>query len=70
MAISVMNSFWNELDSFFCQTKITSPNQDNFQHKMKFFVTIVESWKLLTSVASSVGPPLLNYDFQKTEEVC
>ena len=35
---------------------------------MKLFVTVVDSWKLLTSIGSSLDPPLLNYDFKSTEE--
>ena len=31
---------------------------------------IVDSWKLSTSVSSSLDPPWLNYDIQKTEEGC
>ena len=37
---------------------------------MELFVTIFNSWKLLTSVASSQDLPWLNYDFQRTEEGC
>ena len=64
-----MNSFWIELDGFFCQTKInfkkTGPLPTS---KMEPFVTIFDIWKLLTSVASSLDPSLLNYDFRRTEE--
>ena len=38
--------------------------------KMELFATIVDSWKLLTSVLSSLDTPLLNYDFQRTKEDC
>ena len=64
-----MNSFWIELDEFFCLTKnnFTKPGPLQIS-KVKISVTIVDSWNLLTSIASSVDPPLLNYDFQKTEE--
>ena len=70
-----MNSFWIELDGFFCQTKINFTELIPLQiSKIKInkdqFVTIVDSWNLLTSVASSLDPPLLNYDFQRTEESC
>ena len=37
---------------------------------MEPFVTTFDNWKLLTSVASSLDPPWLNYDFQRTEEGC
>ena len=64
-----MNSFWIELDGFFCQTKINFGKQGPLTtFKMELFVTIVNSWKLLTSVASSLDPPWLTYDFQRTEE--
>ena len=36
--------------------------------KMELFVTIVDSWKLLISVVNSLDPPLLTYDFQRTEK--
>ena len=66
-----MNRFLIELDGFFVRKKIiVLPNRDPCQHKMKLFVTTVNSWKLLTSVACSLDPPLLNYDFQKTGEGC
>ena len=38
--------------------------------KMELFVTIVDSWKLLTSVTSILDSPLLNYDFQRTKKDC
>ena len=66
-----MNSFWIELDGFFCQTKINFSTPGPLTtFKMELFVTIVNSWKLLTCVASSLDPPWLNYDFQRTEEGC
>ena len=37
---------------------------------MKLFVTIVGSWKLLTSIAKSLDLSLENFDFQRTEEGC
>ena len=37
---------------------------------MEPFVTIIDNWKLLTSVGSSLDPLWLNYDFQRTEEGC
>ena len=66
-----MNSFWIELDYFFCPTKInfTKPRPLPTS-KIELFVTIVDSRKLLTSVGSSLNPLWLNYDFQKTEEGC
>ena len=66
-----MNRFWIELDGFFCQTKINFTKPGPLPtSKMEPFVTIFDNWKLLTSVASSLGPPWLNYDFQRTEEGC
>ena len=38
--------------------------------KMELFVTIVDRWKLLTSVTSILDLPLLNNDIQRTEEDC
>ena len=38
--------------------------------KMELFVTRFYSWTLLTSVASSLDPYLLDYNFQGTEEGC
>ena len=66
-----MNSFWIELDGLLCQrkTNFTKPGPLPTS-KMKLFVTIVDSWKLLTSVSSSLDPPWLNYDFRRTEEGC
>ena len=66
-----MKTFWIELDSLFCETKInfTKPALLSIS-KIELFVTIVDSWKLLTSVLSSLDPPRLNYDFQITEEGC
>ena len=37
---------------------------------MKLFVTIVGSWKQLTSIAESLDLSLENFDFQRTEEGC
>ena len=37
---------------------------------MEPFLTIIDSCKLLTSVANSLDPLSLNYDFQRTEEGC
>ena len=69
--VSVMKSFWIELDGFFCETKInfTKPGPLSTS-KIELFVIIVDSWKLLTSVSSSLDPPWLNYDIQRTEEGC
>ena len=33
-------------------------------------VTTVDSWNLLTSIASSLNPPLLTNGFERTEEGC
>ena len=57
-----MKSFWTELD-------VTKPGPLSTS-KIELFVIIVDSWKLLTSVSSSLDPPWLNYDFQRTEEGC
>ena len=67
--VSVMKSFWIELD--FCESKInfTKPGPLS-PSKIELFVIIVDSWKLLTSVSSSLDPPWLNYDIQRTEEGC
>ena len=69
--VSVMKSFWIELDGFFCESKInfTKPGPLS-PSKIELFVIIVDSWKLLTSVSSSLDPPWLKYDIQKTEEGC
>ena len=69
--VFVMKSFWIELDGFFCETKInfTKPGLLSTS-KIELFVIIVDSWKLLTSVSSSLDPPWLNYDIQRTEEGC
>ena len=51
--------------------KIKIPNPEPLPtSKMKLVVTIVDSWNLLTSIASSLDPPLLNQAFQNTEERC
>ena len=69
--VSVMKSFWIELDGFFCETKInfTKPGPLSTS-KIELFVIIADNWKLLTSVSSSLDPPWLNYDIQRTEEGC
>ena len=68
--VSVMNSFWIELDGF-CQPKNNFTKPEPLPtSKMEPFVTIFDSWKLLTSVASSQDPFWLNYGFQRTEEGC
>ena len=69
--VSVMKSFWIELDGCFFETKIsfTKPGPLSTS-KIELFVIIVDSWKLLTSVSSSLDPPWLKYDIQKTEEGC
>ena len=55
--------------AFFCQTKINFAKPRPFStSKMELFVTIVDSWKLLISVVNSLDPPLLTYDFQRTEK--
>ena len=65
-----MNSFWIKLDGVFVKKK-----KKNFgkpgplpTSQMELFATIFHSWKLLTSVASSLDPRWFNYDFQRTEE--
>ena len=69
--VSVMKSFWIELDGFFCETKINFTKLGPLStSKIELFVIIVDSWKLLTSVSSSPDPPGLNCDFQRTEEGC
>ena len=62
-----MNSIWIELYGFFCLSnkKFILPVS-----KIDLFVTIVDNWKLLTSVSSSLEPTWLNYDFLRTEECC
>ena len=67
--VSVMKSFWIELDGCFFETKIsfTKPGPLSTS-KIELFVIIVDSWKLLTSVSSSLDSPRLNYNFQRTEE--
>ena len=67
--VSVMKYFWIELDGFFCETNFTKPGPLSAS-KIKLFIIIVDSWKLLTSVSSSLDPPWLNYDIQRTEEGC
>ena len=66
-----MKSFVIELDDFFCETKINLSKQGPMStSKIEPFVIIVDSLKLLTSVSSSLDPPWLNYDIQRTEEGC
>ena len=66
-----MNNFWIELDGFFCQTKINFTKPCPLPtSKLELFVTIFDNWKLLTSIASSLNPPRLNYDIQRTGEGC
>ena len=67
--VSVMKSFWIELDGCFFETKIsfTKPGPLSTS-KIELFVIIVDSWKLLTSVSSSPDSPWLNYNFQRTVE--
>ena len=70
-SVSVIKRFWIELDGFFCETKINFTKLGPLStSKIELFVIIVDSWKLLTSVSSSLDPPWLNYDFQRTEEGC
>ena len=38
--------------------------------KMELFVATVNSWKLLTDIASSLDQPLLDRDFQRAEKGC
>ena len=70
--VSVINSFWIELDVFFfCQTKVNFTKPGPLPtSKMELFVKRVEGWELLTSVPSSLDPPCINYDFQRSEEDC
>ena len=63
-SVSIRNSFWIELDGFFCQTKINFAKVGPLPtSKMDLFVAIVDSWKLLTFIASSLNPHLLNCNF-------
>ena len=67
--VYVMKSFWIELDGFFCETEINFTKAGLLlTSKTELLVIIVGSWKLLTSVSSSLDPPWLNYDIQRTEE--
>ena len=64
-----MKSFWIELDGCFFETKISFTKPGPLStFKIELFVIIVDSWKLLTSVSSSLDSPWLNYNFQRTEE--
>ena len=66
-----MNSFWIELDGLFLSKKRNFGKPGPLPtSKMELFVTIFHSWRLLTSVASSLDPLWLYYDFQRTEESC
>ena len=38
--------------------------------EIELFEAIVDSWKLLTSVGSSLNVPLLNHDFRRIAEGC
>ena len=67
--VYVMNIFWIELDGFFCEIEINFTKSGLLlTSKTELFVIIVGSWNLLTSVSSSLDPPWLNYDIQRTEE--
>ena len=56
---------------FFCQTKVNFTKPGPLPtSKMELFVKRVEGWELLTSVPSSLDPPCINYDFQRSEEDC
>ena len=69
--VSVVNSFWIELDGIFCQIKINFTEQGPLPtSKTEPVVAIIDSWNLLTSDANSLDPPWLNYGFQRTEESC
>ena len=69
--VSVMKSFWIELDGFFWETKINFIKPGPLStSKIELLVIIVDSWKLLTSVSSGPDPPWLNYGIQKTEKGC
>ena len=66
-----MKSFWIELDGFFCETKINFTKPEPLStSKIELFAIIVDSWKLLTFVSSSLDPPWLNYDIWGIEEGC
>ena len=69
--VSVMKSFWIELDGFFCETKIilTKPGSLSTS-EIELFVTIIDSWKLSISVSSSLNPPWIYYHIQRTEKGC
>ena len=65
--VYVMNSFW----PYYGQTKISFTKPEPLStSKMEPFLTIIDSWKLLTSVVSSLDPSWLHYDSQRTEECC
>ena len=66
-----MNSFELNYMIFFAKQKLILPNLGPLQiSKMKIFLTIVDRWNLLISIASGLDPPLLTNDFQRTEEDC
>ena len=69
--VSVMKNFWIELDGFFCETNtiFTKPGPLS-KYEKELSVTIVDRWKLLISLSSSLDPPWLNYDIQRTGEDC
>ena len=57
--------------AFLCETKINFTKQKPLStSKIELFVTIVDRWKLLISVSSSLDPSWLYYDIQRTEEGC
>ena len=67
----MVKSFLIELVGFCCETKINATKPRPLPtSKIELFVIIVDSWKLSTSVSSSLDPPWLNFDFQRTEEGC
>ena len=47
-----------ELDSFFCETEINFTKLGPLPtSKRELLVTKIDSWKMLTSDSSSLGPP-------------
>ena len=61
----------NWIGWLFCETKINFSKAGPLStSKTELFLIIVDSWKMLTSVSSSLDPPWLNYDIQRTEEGC
>ena len=66
-----MNSFSSEVDGFFWEANINFTKRGPLQtSKMESFVKIFDNLKMLTSAASSLDPPRLNYDFQRTKDRC